>query len=218
MNYDIILILAGGLDQNGNVYEWVRRRLDLSIELFNKKNVPIICLGGGTYHKPPILNEHRFVVHESTACTNYLKTVGKINSKNIYKEWSSYDTIGNAYFSLVNHILLMNIKNIIIITSEFHIERTKLLFNWIYNLENNNLKFDLKYNLIFKSVSDKGLEDMVKERKEREQKSIEHIITNLITNIYTLSELHDWLYTGHNAYSSYDDNIEIISEDIKKTY
>ncbi len=211
MDYDIILILAGGLDKNGNVYEWVKRRLDITIELFYKKRVPIICLGGGTYHKSPILNDHKFVIHESTACTNYLKTVGKIDSINIYKEWSSYDTIGNAYFSLVNHILLMDVKNILVITSDFHMERTKLLFNWIYKMKNN-------YNLLFKAVSDKGLEDMIKDRKGREKKSIEHIKINLIPKIRNLTELHDWLYTGHNAYSSYDDNIEIISEDIKRTY
>lgn len=208
---DVILVLAGGLKKDGIINEWVKNRLDDAIFLFNKKNVPIICLGGGTYHKPPVLNERGFVIHEATACVNYLKNVGKIDPQYIYKEWSSYDTIGNVYFSFVNHIMIMDVKNIFVITSEFHMERTKLLFDWIYNLNN-------KYNLIYYSSENIGLEDMIEERTERERQSIRHIKNNLIPRIKTLSELHDWLYLEHNAYSSNDSNIEIISENVRNTY
>ena len=181
------------------------------------KKVPIICLGGGTYHKPPIINRRGFVIHESSACVNYLKEIGKIDSKYIYKEWASYDTIGNVYFSLVNHIKLMGIKNIMIITSDFHMPRVKLLFRWLYF-------FDDEYNLYFHQSSDKGLEYLVDERIEREMESILNIKNNLMTNIKNLHEFHKWFYTEHNAYSSADKNIEIesdykiINENILKTY
>lgn len=43
---DAIFVLAGGLDENGDLYEWVKRRLGLAFNLYNKKNTEIICLGG----------------------------------------------------------------------------------------------------------------------------------------------------------------------------
>lgn len=209
---DVILVLAGGLNYDGTLPEWVIRRLNDTIDIHNLYKIPIICLGGGTYHKPPVLNERGFVIHESTACTNYLKSMGNISPSYIYKEWCSYDTIGNVYFSLINHISLMNVKNILIITSEFHMQRVRLLFEWIYNLSN------IKYNLYFHSSSDKGLENFIKERINREKQSIHHIKYNLIPNINNMTELHHWLYIKHNAYSSADNNIEIITDSILKTY
>lgn len=208
---DAILVLAGGLKKDGIINEWVKKRLDDAIYFFNKKNVPIICLGGGTYHKPPVLNERGFVIHEATACVNYLKNIGKINPRYIYKEWSSYDTIGNVYFSFVNHIRIMDVKNILIITSQFHMERAKLLFDWIYNLNN-------KYNLIYHPSENIGLDEMIEERMERERQSIEYIQNSLMPKIKTLEKLHDWLYLEHNAYCSRDQNIEIISENVRNTY
>lgn len=213
MVYDIIIVLAGGLDENGNIYEWVKRRLDNAIKEFNKKETIILCLGGGTYHKPPYINKDGFVLHESSACINYLKDIGKIHPKFLLKEWSSYDTIGNVYFSLVDHILLMNIKKILVITSEFHMERSKILFDWIYNLEEKD-----KYDIYFKSVSDDGLESVVSERINREKKSVENIKINLIPKINNMRDLHDWLYLEHNAYSSYDSIIEYIPNSVKNTY
>lgn len=210
-NYDIILVLAGGIDANGIIHEWVKRRLDDAIIYFNKKNIPIICLGGGTYHKNPVINNNGFVIHESTACINYLKNKN-IPTKYLYKEWSSYDTIGNVYFSLVNHIQFMNnIENILVITSQFHMKRTKLLFNWIYSMYHNQ-----KYTLFFHKSSDKNLD--FTNRILREKNSIHNIQQNLIPNINSLYTFHKWFYQEHNAYSCKDNNIEIINEKILNTY
>ena len=91
---DAIIVLAGGLDGNGLVYEFVEERLNLAIEIYKKRNgeIKIICLGGGTYHKPPILNERLFVIHESTACSEYLIMNG-VDPQNIYKEYSTLSYI-----------------------------------------------------------------------------------------------------------------------------
>lgn len=208
-DYQLIITLAGGLDKNGSIHEWVKRRLDDSITYFNKNNVPILCLGGGTYHKPPILNKNGFVIHESSACINYLKK-NKIPTDYLYKEWSSYDTIGNAYFALVNHIQFIKPKSILIITSEFHYERTKILFDWIVGMYNNKIK------LYYHASSDDQLN--FEDRIKRENESIKNIKNNLIPKINSLEKFHSWFYREHNAYSCKDFNIEIISEDTKKTY
>jgi vancomycin permeability regulator SanA len=211
-NYDIILILAGGYNnETGEIHEWVKRRLDLAYNKFMEKNVPIICLGGGTYHKSPYINKDRFVIHESTACVNYLKDKG-IPYTWLFKEWSSYDTIGNVYFSLVQHIQLMNVRHILIITSEFHMPRSKLLFDWIYGIAYQ------KYFLHYLEASDDELEEILEERIKREKNNILYIKNILIPKIKKMEDLHYWFHTEHKAYSTHDHNIEIIDEDCKKSY
>jgi len=211
---DLIIVLAGGINNKGLVHEWVKRRLDRAIELHKIHHAPILCCGGGTYHKPPFLNKDRFVVHESTECVNYIMQHG-INPNNIFKEWSSYDTIANGFFSLTNHVWLRDWTNIAIITSNFHLARSKEIFNWIYNLECNHYKL---YNLYYYSVTDEGLdEDMIKKRTERENNSRKNII-KLRNKIKTMSEFHNWLYTEHNAYNNKPMIKTDIPKDCQKSY
>lgn len=211
-SHQCILVLAGGFDEYGNLNPWVIDRLNLVIKEYHNKPCPIICLGGGTYHKPPLLNHRNFVIHEATACCNYLKTYGHIPGNMIYKEWGSYDTIGNVYFSLTNHIQIMEYYKIMIITSKFHMKRTKLLFEWIYHMVSD------KYQFIFKETSDDKYQNIVNYRKKREKDSIRNIKDNLQNNIKNIKQFHKWFYTQHKAYSSKDFNIEIIDKNIKNTY
>ena len=151
-NYDAIFVLAGGIDNDGNIHPWVQRRLDIAIDLGNNNDIPIVVLGGGTYHKPHYTNKDGFVIHESTACANYLIYNG-IKSERIMREWSSYDTIANAFFGLTNFAIPRKWKHILIITSEFHMPRSVEIFKWIFGLESNQYKLD------FIEASDENLDD-----------------------------------------------------------
>jgi hypothetical protein len=51
--------------------------------------------GGGTPHKPPIIGRNGHVLHESTACADYLIQRGAAPGA-LLKEVSSYDTVGCA--------------------------------------------------------------------------------------------------------------------------
>lgn len=209
---DLIIVLAGGLNEKGELHEWVIRRLDQANIIYKKYKVPILCCGGGTYHKPPFINSSGFVVHESTECVNYLLQLG-VNENMIYREWSSYDTIANAFFSLTTHICFNpNIKHIGIITSQFHMKRTKAIFNWIYNLDNN------KYKLNYFEASDEDLDkNMLKCRKEREEKSLQNILI-LKEKIQTMYQFTEWLYKEHNAYNNNFLLSEKISDSCKSSY
>ena len=209
---DIIIVLAGGLNEKGKLHEWVIRRLNRAIELYKIYNIPILCCGGGTYHKPPFINDSGFVVHESTECVNYL-VQNNVMKNMIYREWSSYDTIANAFFSMTSHIWCRpKIKNIAIITSEFHNERVTEIFNWVYSLS------DDEYVLKYYPVSDINLnEDMLICRREREKNSRENILI-LKTKIQTITQFTDWLYKEHNAYNNNFISSENISETCKSSY
>ena len=42
-------------------------------------------MGGGTYHKPPIHNKGKFVIHESSSCLHYL--LSEYPPENLLREW-----------------------------------------------------------------------------------------------------------------------------------
>jgi len=219
VDLDAIFVLAGGLKNNGNVHEWVIRRLDLAYNIYKTKkdnSLKIICLGGGTYHKPPILNKDSYIVHESTACAEYLIQLG-VNPKNVYKEWASYDTIANSYFANVNFIYPMKLKHILLITSEFHMKRTIAIFNWIKSLNKNN------YQMYFEAVPDQGLDNnIINAREIREKSSLNNLKTYVFPKIKTLQDFHKWFYEDHKAYCSNSENIRNtvlnINNKIKETY
>lgn len=196
-----VIVLAGGIKENGEVNDFVKKRLDKAIEIYNlnKKNnilTPIICLGGGTYHKPPYMNIDKFVVHESSACAKYLCSMG-IPSNHIMREWYSYDTIANAYFGFINFIIPLDIKEITVITSEFHMERAKTIFNYINIITNQNINISYLETENFNMIR-----DVLNIRIKREQNSINNFNKYIIPKYKTLNDFTVWLYTEHNAYKS----------------
>jgi vancomycin permeability regulator SanA len=216
---EYIFVLAGGITDNGHVHPWVKRRLDLAIYIYknnsnNKKNCKIICLGGGSYHIQPKINSLGFVIHESSACSEYLINNG-INPKDIYKEWASYDTIANGYFAFTNYILPLNIKKFVLITSNFHMARSKEIFLWINSLFNNYSSID------FITVSDENIDDdIISKRIERENQSLTNLKSNVISKINTIENFVKWFFEDHAAYNSSSEMLRknSISEDEKKSY
>jgi hypothetical protein len=52
----------------------------------------------------------------------------------LLKESQSYDTVGNAYFSLTIHALPAGWRRLAVVTSAFHMGRTKAIFDHCYGL------------------------------------------------------------------------------------
>lgn len=158
---DAVIMLAGGQTPEGGLPPWVERRLDTAHGVLQRQplSCPILCLGehtrcgmdlykallmhaacleppegGGTPHKPPVLNRDGYVIHESTSCADYLMARG-VPALRLLKEVcqsmlgpatrskphaqhpgdaqtrpcgmqvSSYDTVGNAMFALTIHAI-----------------------------------------------------------------------------------------------------------------
>lgn len=213
--FDYIAVLAGGLDENGQNNPWVKDRLDIAIQLYHLRPRKIIVVGGGTYHRQPCLNSEGFVLHESTICAKYLIETGDIPFTDIYKEWASYDTIANGFFVYTNFILPLNIKKILVITSDFHITRTKLIFDWMNDMFTNACACEP----VCIGVSTKYLDqDIIEARNRREQKSVESI-KKLSNDKKTLFEFNTWFYTEHKAYNNDFNHVaEQIDENTKKSY
>jgi hypothetical protein len=192
--FEVILVPGGGLTGRGELTEWARRRLDKALEIANGEY--IITLSAGTVHKPPVLDKNGYPLFESFVAADYLVKKG-MDPEKILREWASYDTIGNAYFTRVIHTDPRKWRRLKVITSEFHMPRTKEIFRWIFSLDAPKPP----YQLDFISVTDKGIDpDIILPRVEKEKDSLKKLY-ELKERISTLKEFHIWLFTYHGAYA-----------------
>lgn len=133
----------------------------------------ILCLSAGTAHLPQLLSSDGLPIWESTACAGYLQEKYGL-SENVYVETVSYDTISNAYFARTTHSDVGGWRNILVITNQFHIERSKAIFDWIFVQVDSGKKRKRKdkYKMHYLSSPNVGLsEDAIAARVERERQS-----------------------------------------------
>lgn len=125
MKLDAIIILGGGIEANGELKIPPKERLEELLKHKELAGVPVIISGRHGFsidYKPPTTEAH--------AMRDYLKMRGWPSK--IYIEEESLDTIGNAYFSK-QIIDRRGWRNILILTSDYHMERTQWIFRKIFN-------------------------------------------------------------------------------------
>eukprot|EP00798_Chlamydomonas_sp_ICE-L_P030408 gene30408-35413_t len=167
----------------------------------NHVPAPLHGGGGGTPHLPPTVIGG-YVLHESTACAQYLLGKG-CSAQSLLKEVSSYDTVGNAYFALTIHAIPANWRKIAVVTSDFHMPRSKALFEDMFGLAARDLFNDAqRYSLHFFKASDEGIfeDDILQVRHEKEAQSVENWKTKF-SQMDSLPALHAWLHDTHQCYS-----------------
>jgi hypothetical protein len=193
--YDAILVPGGGVRAGGILPSWVRRRFGRAIELH--EGAYIVALSAGTTHRPPPLDPAGFPIFESVAGANYLRESG-IPADRILIETHSYDTIGNAFFSRVIHTDPLGLRRLLVVTSDFHLERIQLAFDWIYRLTPRTLPYELH----FEGVADPDMDPYLwAERSEKERRGIE-ALKPLTQSLTSMRDFHRWLFTEHSAYSA----------------
>lgn len=206
-SYDAILIPGGGLRNDGDLPPWVRNRLDKAVEIDSTRF--FMTLSRGTSHKAPPSDEEGFPIDESLAGARYLIARG-ISKNRILFEATSFDTIGNAFFSRLIHIEPMRLVRLLIITSNFHLARTRAIFNWVYSLS------DGSFDLTFAEVPNVGIDaDSLHARMEKERQGLQ-ALERPMRQISTLEHMHQWLFFQHNAYKPDGERTEI--GDAIKTY
>ncbi|KXZ42515.1 hypothetical protein GPECTOR_139g671 [Gonium pectorale] len=158
--------------------------------------------GGGTPHKGPYLDARGFVVHESTACARYLLDRGA-DPELLLKEVSSYDTVGNAYFSLTIHALPAGWRRLAVVTSDFHMPRTAALFRAMYRLAGRELFGDAdRFDLMYVAASDEGIfEPPVLEIRKSKEAASRDAWLRTAAGLGSLRDLHTWLHQTHLCYA-----------------
>lgn len=62
-----------------------------------------------------------------------------VESKQLLRETSSYDTIGNGYFAAAIHAIPRRWQSIMVITSAFHMPRSQAIFEKVFGLVEKDL-------------------------------------------------------------------------------
>lgn len=140
----LAVCLAGGVNSDGSLPLHAQKRVDKAVELYKKGIINKILFSTGVTHRG--ISKHI----ESEAMRMSAIKQG-IPADKIICEVMSRDTFGNAVFSRILYIDPKKIKNFLVVTSAFHILKTRLLFSYVFPKEQG---FFIKYI----AVSDKGLD------------------------------------------------------------
>jgi uncharacterized SAM-binding protein YcdF (DUF218 family) len=121
--YDTAIVLGGGRDSSETLNLRTVSRLRKAIELFRADLFRSIILSGGISFSAPTGT----IRSEASLMRDWLLNEG-IPDSVMHLEESSTDTLGNAYFSK-EQLLIPNVwRSIVVVTSAFHVERCKYLF------------------------------------------------------------------------------------------
>ena len=193
--FDAVLIAGGGVREGGKLPPWVAARFDRALAV---PGSPFLMpLSAGTTHRPPPLDEQGFPIAEAAAGARYLIEQGADPGR-ILIEAASLDTIGNAYFSRVIHVIPRGFRRLAVVTSDFHMARTEAVFRWVYGLEGPGVAGTVH----FLSTPDTGIgETALRLRIEKERASLESFRA-VQARIGSLAELHRWLFAEHAAYAA----------------
>lgn len=129
MKRRILIVLGAPNSPKGILSSIARNRLDLCFEIF-KKNDLILCTGGWGKHFNTSVNSHSYYAKE------YLKDKG-IPKYSFLEDALSSNTVDDAV-KTKKIISKYDNPKLIVITSDFHIKRVKLIFNEIFHGKNIN--------------------------------------------------------------------------------
>ena len=126
MKYDCLVVLAGGIMDDGTLPRIVEQRIDKAKELFDLKLADHIVMSG-KWSKWREKNAHPPQT-EAKAMEKYAIKIG-IPKKIIYREEKSTSTVTNAHHILVDYLMPNNWKNVVVVTSDIHLLRAKGIFD-----------------------------------------------------------------------------------------
>lgn len=129
MQKDCIIVMGSGVSPEGNLTQIGKSRVQKSVELYNKNIAKRILMTGKYSHNISYIPQKT----EAKAMKEYAIILG-VSESHIFTEEHSLDTVGNAYFTK-QFLEKMNWKNILIVTSNFHLARTEYLFKKVYGKE-----------------------------------------------------------------------------------
>ncbi len=121
--FDALVVLGGGINPAGEIPDFVKTRIDLAITISANK-IPIIMTGRWSFLIPYIPPRT-----EASAMKEYaLRHDPAFDAEKILLEQESLDTIGNAYYTAGRYLAPQGWRHILIITSDFHIDRATYIF------------------------------------------------------------------------------------------
>lgn len=197
---DVIVVLAGGVDSLGRPHCTVGERLALAKASSRiHGGTPVLLNGGGTTWKPRWLDANGYAIPEAALMALMLNDTGV----ELYTEGYSDDTIGNAFFARTMHTdLRPDWRRLLIITSEFQMARTKVIYDWVFGLA--PLPHGRGYSLEYEAAPDTCLDETVLAmRRRKEVDGLQKLVNGRLTaKITTLAAMHHFVYQQHSGYTA----------------
>jgi len=213
---DAILVLGGGVPESIDEPPiYVIERCKVAANIFNalsdntNRAPNIVTLSAGTAHLAQLLSPEGLPIWESTASAGYLINTLGIDKSKIFVETTSYDTISNAFFARTSFTDIMGWNNIVVITSEFHMDRTKAIFDWIFHVQNDRhpthgtTSTTTPYKLYYVATPNIGLsEEALQSRSKHEVKGAANVVDKLSKQYKTLQSVWAFLNIHHDFYAA----------------
>ena len=158
MRGDVILVLGSGILNDGSLPPRAKERVVKAVDLYKKGLANKLLMSGR--HTFKLLEKPKTT--EAKSMQEFAKSLG-VAEEDIFIEENSMDTVGNAYFSKLFYLDPNRWKKIIVVTSDFHVKRSKFLFEKVLGQ---------KYSLCFFGAAGVS-EAELKERKLTEELKIE---------------------------------------------
>ena len=206
--FDATVLLGGGVADNSSLTPWAEERCNLAVT-FDRQCDYFLVLTQGTVYKPYPMRDG-WPVFDAEAMSETLLKLG-IKEEKIIRGTPSRDTIGDAFFARIMHTDVRKLRNLLIITSDFHMPRTKQIFDWIFGLDGG------QYQLTYRASKNVGIEpDALADREQKEANGRQRIV-KLQQRLQSLEVIHRWLYEEHGAYRARPER-QAITESARNTY
>lgn len=178
---DAVVVLGGGVEEDGTLPELARRRVARAVELYEARIAPRIILSGRC---GLLVREPR--VTEAAAMAAYAASCG-VPAEALLLEEESRDTLGNAYFTREQYLEPNGWRSIRVVTSDFHLSRAAWVFRKILGAD-----YDFSFvsafsglpprQLIHRALEECKLSIFLNEWLEAVQEGDEHAIEHLMEN------------------------------------
>lgn len=125
--YDAIVCLGGNVEPSGRPGKHGRLRVERALKLYKDGVSPLIVFSGKSSR---FRKSSQQQITEAQAMANYAISLG-LPPKAVLLEDMSASTVYNAYNLKHNFLNQYNLRTLLVVTSPFHLSRTKLIFNKI---------------------------------------------------------------------------------------
>lgn len=122
---DAVIVLANQMDENGLLNSESKARANKAVEILYEREISHIVTCGWAYR-----NDSDIKIAD--AFKSYIVNSLGVNPSKVITELNSRDTVGDAYFTKINLALPLDWKSLCVVTSDYHVKRTKEIFSFIY--------------------------------------------------------------------------------------
>ena len=172
------ILLGGGITNRGKISSDALSRAKVAFKLLQKDEIQELVLSGGFTNKRfPRLSEARLF-------TRYF-TKKKISRKRLILEEKSKDTLGNAIYCKKWFVKQKLPKEIVLITSNYHLSRSLKVFQHIFGKEYSFIGKKSKPFIVhkiqnqLKEMESTGLDDLfISQFKSGDHKKAEKLLLN----------------------------------------